>query len=273
MRRLTLGVLIMAGAVGSGTATAQPPPGTQLAFRPTSPGLEYFRGGASIGGRRVAVCIVRVRPPRSGVRLVAAPERQGTGATVRQLLASSRAHAAISGGYLKSFYPPLPTGLVQVRGRLISARVPDDTVVNGTVVVRASGSIAIYPLSQASRDSLARWSECIQAGPILVSGGRPALPPAIAPASRLGVMATRAFSRAFIATDRSGRVVLGRCESARLPELADFLARPIGTGGLGCTEAINLSGGGSEGILIKSGPLEVSAGDIDVYLPNAFIAR
>lgn len=105
-------------------------------------------------------------------------------------------------------------------------------------------------------------SSAVQAFPMLLQAGQrtPNLP-----------QDARASFRSFVAIDKQGRVLLGVCESPTwtLAELAQWLAA---TPELGVVSALNLDGGRSSGLWLKSAAIGNGMESFDV-VPSVITAR
>jgi len=171
------------------------------------------------------------------------------------------AQAAISGGYLASFYPPLPIGLVKTAGKVVN-HPQRSTISDGLICFnRGSYGISIAPIGTSAQS----FTDCLQAGPLLVTDQR-AVTDFEERHYPKGFLTPTL--RAFVAMLPEGFAVLGIVEAARLDGLAQFLARPAKKGGLGALAAINLSGASSAGIAAQS---DETFGNANVFLPNAIV--
>ena len=98
---------------------------------------------------------------------IGVPEGIQNGDTLIGFQSRYKAIAAISGGFVKSYYPPIPLGMVKHEGTVLNRGVKTDLL---TGILLAKGNkISIVPYSQDQCNSA--WSECLQAGPLLASGG------------------------------------------------------------------------------------------------------
>jgi len=195
---------------------------------------------------------------------IVAEDPIASGHTVLEYQRLSKAHVALSGGFLKSYYPPLPQGLVKSNGRILN-RPNDDPFFSGLFCSR-KGELIIEPYT--GKEQTTPWDHCLQSGPLLVYEGRSALEVRHYPRQHV----YGAFNRAFVAIDQQGRTLLAVTGKATLlPSLMELLQRPAEHGGLECRAALNLSGV-SVGMVVDVAGRFLSAGDIEVYPPNAIIA-
>lgn len=247
---------------------AQQPLGA-LPVTSSAPGLELLQGQVMIGHKKVAITLVRgsldVYHVELGVTL-----NSGSGESVVSFQERSQAAAVISGGFLTSFYPPIPLGAVKHAGALVNRPAGGDLLTGLLLVARGKPSIQKF----RGEADLTRWDEALQSGPMLLAAGRSALPDA----TGIRTQSTRLLignehSRAFIALSNDGRFMMAVTGAVGLPALADFLARPAAQGGLACVDALSLGGGGSEGILVSIGGRRISAGNTQSYLANAILIK
>jgi len=167
-------------------------------------------------------------------------------------LTRARGIAAINGG----FFDPLsrPLGLLVSGGRRISRfrHVPQG------VFSVASNRSAIQHCRDVSPDEITSMSEAIECGPVLVDAGVPArVKPQRARRSGIGI-------------DRQGRVIVAVADGpVSLPEWAAFWASKQG---LACRNALNLDGGPSTQMAVRS-----SSQYIDVRggwpVPDAIVVK
>ena len=128
----------------------------------------------------------------------------------------------------------------------------------GVLAVPADGEPVIVAAADATG---MRPREAIQAGPRLVIHGEVnALKPQLA-------------VRSFVGIDREGRLVRGSTSPVAVSAtgLAGFLAASQAEGGLGLVDALNLDGGSSSSLFVRSGDPEgrdVVVG-LGVRVPNA----
>lgn len=240
-----------------------------LKFQSLEPGLDVFQGSIFAVGRSVSMTVVRAWLPGHRVGL-AIPQGKVTGDTLVAFLERDKAKAVVSGGFVKSFYPPIPLGLVKQKGQMINRAASGD-LLTGVLLMQA-GRVAIERFR--GTEAVAGWDEVLQAGPLLVSARRSALPTdasGLMPSTRS--LIGNEYSRAFVAILPGEQVVLAFSGPITLPALVDFLTGSAAQGGLGCLDALNLSGSGSSGLLVRVGGREMQVGNSYTHLANAVIIR
>jgi len=187
---------------------------------------------------------------------------------LRTYLKLKRARIALSGGFATSFYPPVAAGLVQING-LVFNREEDDVLLDGLLLI-LNRSVVIQPLGTARLPTNA--DDALQSGPLLVTQNRKAIPSFVADTLRRRFVERRSI-RAFIGVDEEDRVLMGLVDEISLTSLIEFLVAPRGVGGLGCTDALNLSGSVNAGLIIQVVDLDFERGDMATPLPTAIVVR
>jgi hypothetical protein len=235
--------------------------GSLLRFAPVAPGLDFLDTVLQVPGRQLRLTIARVayRGPFI-VRLAATRDPSRGGLSLGDFEQQQRAAVVLSGGFLRSFYPPVPAGFLKVGGEVLN-RWAKDPVLNGYVWLGPHGA----RIAEANSDSVPQpAADGLQTGPLMVLGGR----------VDKGMWRTRGLSaesdeRAFIAVDSQGNILLGHTSPVALGSLARLLASNVEDGGLGIRGAVNLSGDVNAGLRVRA--LKFRVGDNTVQLHNAFV--
>jgi Phosphodiester glycosidase len=252
---------------GAQTSTSSRPAPLELSSRELDAGIEWLAGTASAGSRSVKLNAVRVSLGRYRIS-IGVPDAREQGDVLSSYLDHYGALAVISGGFLKSFYPPIPLGFV-MRARTVVNRATRDDLLTGLLTVR-NGRPFIGPFSETAA---AGADDGLQSGPLLVQGGQSALPKSDGLTTTTRALIERASERAFVAVLPDDRVLIGHTEPATLADLVSVLTKAAAVGGLGCVDALNLSGSTGAGLLVKAGGSELAAGSQQLYLPNAILVN
>jgi hypothetical protein len=214
------------------------------------------------------ISYIEIDPAKHRLDIVLSADAQG-GSTLRQFLAQENAAIAFTGGYLRSFVPPQPTGYLMVDGVELSPLVRDDRVVDAVVCLGRSGpaltAISVAPASRFRREGF--HEDCIQAGPLLIRDGTASYD--LGRKDRLGRLAGD-FERAFLALKRNGSLILGVSSSASLASLRETLLAPAEEGGFAAQTAVVLTGATTAGMEVAGG-LGYSFGTTSTPLPNALL--
>jgi Phosphodiester glycosidase len=168
------------------------------------------------------------------------PERSASGYSLEDYLRRYRALAVLSGGYIDSYSPPTPLGLVRSNGFQLSS-VHRSWLVDGFYCAKP-GHAEISPVDM---DPLRRgFVDCVQAGPLLLLNGRP--PDSKGreePASYQKFVSMR-LERTFICLTGRREAIIGISDKIEFPKLVTALQQPQ----FDCVDAIGLTGGSSGGL-------------------------
>jgi hypothetical protein len=253
-------------------ATPSPTLTTQAQWTVKSHGFEYLRAVLTLDGRPVPFLAARFDPLYHHVAIVtpSTPDSSNSsekssyiegGYTLAEFAEIFDANAVLSGGYLSSFAPPLPLGLVKSAGTLLN-RPHVSWLLNGLICVGPS-QLQIEPYSNL--EQAAKCQDSLQAGQLLIQNGKKVL----AVNDRNTKLVNVVQERAFVCTDTGHRVIIGVTAKVREMPLADvLLSQPFH-----CVDAISLSGQMTAGILLPSIGVNGTMGSTDFPLPNAIIVR
>ena len=146
--------------------------------------------------------------------------------------------AGVNGGF---FHPDnTPLGLLVSGGRTIHP-LEHAKLLSGLVVATARRTSLLRTGELKSTKGI---QQAIQAGPFLVDHGR-----AVA-----GLNGRRAAARTVVATDGGGHFAIILCRVVTLAEMAQILAQPGILTELKVERALNLDGGSSSAMWVRSGP-------------------
>ena len=146
--------------------------------------------------------------------------------------------AAVNGGYFHADRRPL--GLVIRDGKELHGQ-ERAKLLSGIVAVR-DGRVTLQRVAEFKPGAAVH--EALQAGPFLIDAGKP-VP---------GLNAARAAARAIVFTDGKGRAGFILCRFTTLAETAEILATEGLLSGARITRALNLDGGSSTGLWLRSEP-------------------
>lgn len=206
------------------------------------------------------------RRHRLDVALSAAP---GDGSTLREFLNAASAAVAFTGGYLRTFAPPTPTGYLLVDGAELNPIVRDDPVVNAVLCFGRGPSVVTAVRLVPARKFRRRETDedCVQAGPLLIDGGEGVYD--LRRKDRLNRLAGE-FERAFLGLDQRGSIILGVSSRTSLQRMRDLLLASREAGGLAMRSAVILTGASTAGMEVGGG-LGYSFGTTSTPLPNAIL--
>lgn len=172
--------------------------------------------------------VVRFDSARCALRVVDQLDRS-TATSLAQAMPKLNAIAGVNGGFFTPAFEPLGLSISQGKRTGIWQR---STLLGGVVMVKKGRPMLLW--RDEFQDS-AGITELLQAGPRLVSNGKPVT----------GLENRSQRSRTFIATDNAGRWLLGICEYVSLAGLAQLLATPGLVPGMEIVRALNFDGGKS----------------------------
>jgi len=200
------------------------------------PGLDFIQRKASDGGQTAELSIVSFSPRTHTFGVMDNPAGAfdaGSAALKRGAL------AAVNGGY---FHPDrTPLGLVVRQGVEIHP-LEKAKLLSGLVVV-TSDRIALRRTSEFKASPAIR--EALQAGPFLVDAAKPVA----------GLDNTRQAARTVVFIESTGRCGFLTCKSLTLAQTADLLATPSLVGAGKVVRALNLDGGSSTALWVRSEPV------------------
>ena len=211
------------------------------AFSPIEPqkapsGLEFTQRKASNDGQTAELSIVSFSPRTHTFAVMDNP----AGAFDAGSAAQKRgALAAVNGGY---FHPDrTPLGLVVRQGVEIHP-FEKAKLLSGLVIVFGD-HIALRRTSEFKASPGIR--EALQAGPFLLDAAKPVA----------GLDNTRSAARTVVFMDSTGRCGFLTCRSLTLAETAELIATPSLIAGGKIIRALNLDGGSSTGLWVRSEPV------------------
>jgi hypothetical protein len=247
-----------------------------LEFRPVPDidGLEYLYADSVDDGVNIRIVAARAVPGKREFAIVT-PESpldpteartatdQATGGTLEDYQKRFRANVVLSGGYLSSFSPPIPLGLLKSANVAIS-RPHSSWLFDGLICVESAAPwFEIDRYSNSEQTTKCR--DALQAGQLLVQAGNGALHLD----DRNQRLVNIGQERAFVCTDHQSRVILGvTTKMLEMPLVNILRSKPFD-----CSEAISLSGHITAGILIPTLGPQGRLGNTGFTIPDAIIIR
>lgn len=257
---------------------SSPPVASSPRFQTVTDGLALFDDTLHVGDRVVGFHVVSVDINQRQAGIVADSAEKSPGRSVENFRRESKASVALSGGFLKSFFPALPLGYVQVSGEPVNRKHESDFL-DGLLLLNDSRvDVLLLDEELESSDDLERiWRDVLQSGPVLVLNGqsRFSSPGAMPPASNRSDadLIEGPYERAFVGVGCEGKLLLGLSGMLTLQELSGVLALPLAQGGFACRAALNLSGAKTAGMVLDTGQGIESFGGVDYRIANAIIIR
>lgn len=146
----------------------------------------------------------------------------------------------VSGGYMSSFSPPKPLGLVKVKG--IQINPPHTTWLGKGMFCTDGRQIKIGSFELKSAEA---FSDCLQSGPLLIRDGKVRYDADAPIESGEDKLVNSVQSQAFICVDANDQVKLGVSDPIQLDAFSRFLKTE-----LKCRDALRLTGHFTAGLQI-----------------------
>ncbi|MEZ5963522.1 MAG: phosphodiester glycosidase family protein [Planctomycetota bacterium] len=223
--------------------------GAAWRIREVAVGVEWRQARLTLFGspQQLTVLTVRNRDPDVRVRVAAPPRGRSL---TSELAAATRAAAAVNGGFFAE--DGSPVGLVASGGRLlhgpderrratVAVRGDDVVLLDAGDVERALSATQTTPDGAETSEAAASIDDALAAGPWLLRAGA-SVAPQTSPRHPRTAIGSNGRATICVTLD-------GRNEAAggvTLDELAQVMAA------LGCSEALNLDGGGSTTMWVQS---------------------
>lgn len=194
------------------------------------------------------------------------------GSSLSRFRLDEKAVAAFTGGFLETYSPARPAGLVQRRGAVLND-IQDDRVMKAVVCYSADGATPVTIMDAHEFVKDRTRGDCIQTGPFLVRNGKEATDFSALDESLPGrfPFSRKPFQRAFLLLDGRGAIVVGVASSISLFALRDLLLKPVQEGGFAARTAVALSGTRTAGLVVELKGKELGFGSTQTLLPNAVV--
>ena len=196
-------------------------------------GLVYIEKTVGADGHSRTLRLVLPDPKECGLRVVDNP---GGSRTLGAAMEATGCIAGVNGGYFLADHTPL--GLVIENGRMIHP-LEGGKLITGLVVV-SRGRVELLRTGEFKPTSSV--TQALQSGPFLIDRSRP-VP---------GLNSTKRAYRTVVFSDGKGGFGLLMAEAVSLAEMAQILAVPSLVPEMKIVRALNLDGGTSSAIWVKS---------------------
>jgi hypothetical protein len=163
--------------------------------------------------------------------------------------------AMVNGGYLRSFAPPRPLGLVRVNGRNLSS--PNSTWLGDGMICMNNKQIVISAFRQ---EEVSKNRDCLQSAPVIISKGLNRYSPMSSLESGEMKLVEARQEQSFVCVDKNNNIILGFSEKIALKDLVPALIS-----NLSCESAIRMSGHDTAGLVIGTRLY----GNTDLQIHNA----
>lgn len=271
------GATAMAGAAGPAAAAGLERPDGDTRTK-IDDGVTRHERYRIYDGQPFAAVALTVDPEVAEVSLGLAEPRAGW--STETFHGKTGALAVATGGYLRSFTPPVPTGLLRHDGETLVDLAGDAKLLNGvlclqpTAAGRPAATIRSLQRVDADRGILADYRHCRQAGPLLVRGGEP-----VVTTGKLDDLSNSSFGsglyrRIGIGVAGDGSIAIVWTTKVAMKGLAALAARSPENGGFGLKKMLALPGRNMASLVYRNraGDRRVQ-GNASIRLPDAFLVE
>lgn len=192
-----------------------------------------------------------------------------SGYTLNEYFDLGQFDVVISGGYLSSWSPPYPLGYLKINNKEYN-RVHPSWLTRGLLCVNDQ-NVKIEAFENIKQTD--GWSSCIQGGPILIQNKIYVLDQY---SDKNKPTRTKIERQVFICKVKKNNLLVGLTDEISLNDLlaSKFLTLPKEEGGLGCLDALALSGDKVAGMIMKTSKGEIiKYGNTDILLPTAIVIK
>lgn len=198
--------------------------------------LKEFRISSSKISTNIYVVIMEASSTK--VKVAGFSKENKSGVSPIGIINTSNAKVVLGSGFVKSFYPITPNGFLKIDNKLINELKTSGY--NG-IVGSQNNKLQLLRSNSAGINTL---KDGFQTGPILIEGGVVKFKPTTQ-------NSMEKYNRAFIGINTRGQLIAAvTTVPVTLQALSEFLTTsPFPD--IKCTQVINLSGGGSEVLVVK----------------------
>jgi Phosphodiester glycosidase len=168
-----------------------------------------------------------------------------------------------SGGFFYGLSPPTSLGLVKIKNQEYSS-THKSWLTTGLFCSNGK-NVIIGDVKEVNPE---KWISCLQAGHLVLKNGKNVMNIQ----SNTWHITGKAHTQSFACMDEDNSLVLGVSGVISLKVLVqDILSKPKKMGGIGCINAVVMSGGSTAGMMIKLKNENKVIGTNDVLLPNVIV--
>lgn len=206
---------------------------------------------------------------------LAFPKTSRDGSSLVRFRLDEGAVAAFTGGFLDTYAPATPAGLVRKGDKIYNQLDRTDAVMDAVICLTSDPHKPITITAVENYAEARAAGDCIQTGPYLVKdklekAKLEAVEAAVDPTLKFR-FSTDPYQRSFLVLNARHEVIIGvAAPRVSLFALREFLRAPEKDGGFDAVEAVAMSGTRTAGLVIESNP-EITAGSVQTLLPNAIV--
>jgi hypothetical protein len=226
--------------------------------------------------RKVELITLRVPPSEQyGFRLMLPAAKSSDGASLGRFKQDNEmAIAVFTGGFLETYSPARPSGLVQHDGAVLT-ELRDDPIMTGVICYSNESGFQVRVMDSREFVRGKTAGDCIQTGPFLIKNGNVYADLSSLDESLPGKFpfSRKPFRRAFLLLDAQNSVVIGITpeDPISLFALRELFLRLRAKGGFEAKTAVALSGARTAGLIVQINGRDKEFGSTQTLLPNAVV--
>jgi hypothetical protein len=218
------------------------------------------------------VSTLTIRPSDFIFKLVL-PQRSVDGSSLVRFRSDEGATAAFTGGFLDTYAPATPAGLLRKGSKTYNRLDSNDPVLDAVLCLGPDKAKPVTVTDVKAYNEESAGGDCIQTGPYLVKNTAEHAKLEEIDAKLTFPFSANPFQRAFLVINSRHEVIVGvAAPRVSLFALREFLRAPENEGGLDAVEAVGMSGTRTAGLVIEGNP-EITAGSVETLLPNAIVIQ
>jgi len=223
---------------------------------------------------KVSIRSIKINPRQNILQLVLPKNSESGGASLlRFKFDADNSLAVFTGGFLDTYSPVTPAGLVYHEKKIRNEPSSKDPVMKAVVCYSADERWPVTIIDAGAFSEGQAKGDCIQTGPFLVKGGEANIDLDAVDAALNFPFSRKAFDRAFILVDSHGDVVVGITSRISLFSLREVLRQSEQAKGFAAVTAVALSGTRTAGLVVDGEGNDTIAGNVKTLLPNAVIVK
>jgi Phosphodiester glycosidase len=216
------------------------------------------------------ITVLIVDPKKNRLKLALPTDSAAYGSSLARFYLDEDALAVMSAGFLRTYSPVSPAGLLKFDGAIINTLSNTDPALGG-IVCFANKNQELTIAARSNTHIIDISNDCIQGGPLFISEGivHDELERID---SEYTNFSSRRYVRTFLAKSKRGEILLGYTSPTSLFALRRVLLMGESEGGLQAVAAVGLTGGTqTAGLIVRAtDPRQpFSRGNTTTPLPNA----
>jgi hypothetical protein len=223
------------------------------------------------------ISYISFRPTDFSIRLIQPVSPTEGGTSLYRFMQDNHPAAVMNGGFVDTNSPATPSGFLMIGSKILNriSLEERDRVLDGFlcfVPKEANASaIVIGPIVDLEKVA-SEYEDCVQGGPLVILDSKPLSQSlqSLDKDQNLTNFASIAAARSFVATTKTGEIVMGVTSPVSLYSLTSILVRERLSGGFEVSRAIALTGRSTSGLIAGSA---FARGNTNSLLPDAIIVR